>query len=87
MGEIASTAESLGAHSVAISVTKGSNIAQTANQLLELRKLMDQKVHLLVGGGSAHLLNLDQLPDGMFVILKGLPGLREALLKGAPSTV
>ena len=85
VGEIASAAENLGAHSVAISVTKGSNIEQTANQLLELRRLMDRKVHLLVGGGSAHLLNSDQLPDGMSVILKGLPGLRDALLKGVSS--
>ena len=77
--EIASTGESLGAHSVAISVTRGHDIKETTDQLISLRHLMDIRVKLLVGGGSAHLLDFQEPQKGMTVILTGLHGLRENL--------
>jgi DNA-binding transcriptional MerR regulator/methylmalonyl-CoA mutase cobalamin-binding subunit len=78
--EIANASETLGAHSVAISVTRGYNIKETANQLISLRRLIDGRIQLLVGGGSAHLLDFQEPPKGMTIVLSGLQGLRENLI-------
>lgn len=66
--DIAAMAASVGAKAVAISVVGGDRLAETLHSLTALRELLSPRVHLLVGGRSAGLLDGERLPPGVTVL-------------------
>jgi methanogenic corrinoid protein MtbC1 len=76
--DIVTTAESVNASAVAISIVKLDNLSDTVSLVRTLRENLDPKISLLLGGGAAGVLEADRLPLGVS-LLSGLEGLRDAL--------
>jgi len=67
VSDIAAMVRSVEADTVAISMVATTSLADATRELTNLRGLLDPSVQLLVGGGSAALLDPDRLPDGVTV--------------------
>ena len=78
VADIVTTAKTVKASAVAISIVKSDNLSGTLSLVRILRERLDPQVELLLGGGASGFLEVDQLPDGVS-LLKGLEGLRDAL--------
>ena len=78
VADIVTTAESVNASAVAISIVKLDNISDIMSLVRTLREGLDPQVSLLLGGGAAGVLEADRLPLGVS-LLSGLEGLRDVL--------
>ena len=78
VADIVTTAETVKASAVAISIVKSDNLSDTLSLVRILRERLDPQIELLLGGGGSGLLEADQLPSGA-ALLRGLEGLRDAL--------
>jgi|TARA_B100000745_G_scaffold298418_1_gene247045 methanogenic corrinoid protein MtbC1 len=76
--DIVTTAESVNASAVAISIVNLDKLSDTVSLIRTLRERLDPQVSLLLGGGAAGVLEADRLPLGVS-LLSGLEGLRDAL--------
>ena len=76
--DIVTTAESVNASAVAISIVNLDKLSDTVSLVRTLRERLDPQVSLLLGGGAAGVLEADRLPLGVS-LLSGLEGLRDAL--------
>ena len=76
--DIVTTAESVNASAVAISIVNLDKLSDTVSLIRTLRERLDPQVSLLLGGGAAGVLEADRLPLGVS-LLSGLEGFRDAL--------
>ena len=76
--DIVTTAESVNASAVAISIVNLDKLSDTVSLVRTLRERLDPQVSLLLGGGAAGVLEADRLPLGVS-LLSGLEGLRDVL--------
>ena len=76
--DIVTTAESVNASAVAISIVNLDKLSDTVSLVRTLRERLDPLVSLLLGGGAAGVLEADRLPLGVS-LLSGLEGLRDVL--------
>jgi len=76
--DIVTTAESVNASAVAISIVNLDKLSDTVSLIRTLRERLDPQVSLLLGGGAAGVLEADRLPLGVS-LLSGLEGLRDVL--------
>jgi DNA-binding transcriptional MerR regulator/methylmalonyl-CoA mutase cobalamin-binding subunit len=83
VADIVTTAESVNANAVAISIVKLDDLSDTVSLVRALRERLDSQVDLLLGGRAAGFLEADRLPPGVSV-LSGLEGLRDVLRKRNP---
>lgn len=82
-GEIARTAEQVGAAAVGVSVIFLVELERTARDLRALRAALPAGVRLLVGGsGSAALAEEGSVPDALYV--RSVSGMRDALRDSVP---
>jgi DNA-binding transcriptional MerR regulator/methylmalonyl-CoA mutase cobalamin-binding subunit len=81
VSEIAATAESVGAETVAISVVSRNNLTATVGSLAALRGILRPAVQVLVGGAGSRLIEADQAPDGVS-LLDGIDEFRGYLGRG-----
>lgn len=73
--DVAIAARTLGVRVVAVSVVNSAAASRQAVRVL--RRELPPAVHLLVGGGAAHLLELDDMADAQ--VVQDLPRLQEVL--------
>ena len=83
MADIVTTAESVNANAVAISIVKLDDLSDTVSLVRALRERLDSQVDLLLGGRAAGFLEAERFPPGVSV-LSGLEGLRDVLRKRNP---
>ena len=82
VSDIAATVKKVEADVVAISMVATFSLADATRELTDLRGLLDPSVELLVGGGSAALLDPARLPDGVTVHNSLDPFRRQDLREG-----
>ena len=83
VADIVTTAESVNANAVAISIVKLDDLSDTVSLVRALRERLDSQVDLLLGGRAAGFLEAERFPPGVSV-LSGLEGLRDVLRKRNP---
>ena len=83
VADIVTTAESVNASAVAISIVKLDDLSDTVSLVRTLRERLDSQVDLLLGGRAAGFLEADRLRPGISVLI-GLEGLRDALRRRNP---
>lgn len=81
VADIATAAQGIGAHAVAISVVGRDRLDETVRALELLRGLLSPTVDLLIGGTGASMIEPHLLPAGV-TLVDGLEGLRKLRRNG-----